>query len=144
MFPESPAPAPVVMSNANTPANAPSPLPPPRTSTPVPKPNGAESSSRAASLHPEPGLTMPAVAPPHGAPTRQYLNSKVTVALLEGMKQVAKEQYVLHLNFRNRKEYNLFGGLSMYEGIADLCRPRDPLRMLGEYLLQRSRETETS
>lgn len=37
---------------------------------------------------------MPAEAPPHGAPTRQYLNAKVTGVLLEGMKQLAKDQYV--------------------------------------------------
>jgi len=37
---------------------------------------------------------MPKEAPPHGAPTRQYLNSKVTGVLLEGVKQLAKEQYV--------------------------------------------------
>jgi COMPASS component SDC1 len=35
---------------------------------------------------------MPSHAPPHGAPTRQYLNGKVTGVLLEGMKQLAKEQ----------------------------------------------------
>jgi COMPASS component SDC1 len=35
---------------------------------------------------------MPADAPPHGAPTRQYLNSKVTGVLLDGMKQLAKDQ----------------------------------------------------
>lgn len=55
---------------------------------------------------------MPEKAPSHGAPTRQYLNSKVTGALLEGMKVLAKEQ------------------------------PEDPLRVLGEYLLARSRELE--
>ncbi|KAI1631004.1 hypothetical protein F4809DRAFT_204529 [Biscogniauxia mediterranea] len=71
------------------------------------------SSSRAASQHPDPGFTMPAEAPPHGAPVRQYLNSKVTGTLLEGMKVLAKEQ------------------------------PKDPLRVLGEYLLQRSKELET-
>lgn len=37
---------------------------------------------------------MPAHAPPHGAPARQYLNAKVTATLLEGMKQLAKEQCV--------------------------------------------------
>lgn len=41
---------------------------------------------------PAPGLTMPAQASPHGAPVRQYLNSKVTPTLLEGMKTIAKEQ----------------------------------------------------
>ena len=35
---------------------------------------------------------MPKEAPPHGAPARQFLNTKVTGVLLEGMKQLAKEQ----------------------------------------------------
>ena len=38
---------------------------------------------------------MPAEAPPHGAPVRQYINSKITGVLLEGMKIVAREQYVV-------------------------------------------------
>lgn len=66
--------------------------------------------SRAQSVLPE--VQMPAMAPPHGAPTRQYLNSKVTGALLEGMKVLAKEQ------------------------------PQDPLRVLGEFLLAKSKEYE--
>lgn len=48
--------------------------------------------SRAASVHPESGPKMPEKAPAHGAPARQYLNTKVTGALLEGMKILAKEQ----------------------------------------------------
>ncbi|KAL2160921.1 hypothetical protein VTH06DRAFT_8633 [Thermothelomyces fergusii] len=78
-----------------------------------------QSTSRAASQHPDPGttggaagFTMPAEAAAHGAPVRQYINSKITGVLLEGMKIVAREQ------------------------------PKDPLRVLGEYLLQRSRELE--
>jgi hypothetical protein len=35
---------------------------------------------------------MPSEAAPHGDATRQYLNTKVTGALLEGMKQLAKNQ----------------------------------------------------
>ncbi len=72
-------------------ANAPSPLPV-RTGTPLRNVNGNETSSRATSQHPDPSPALPTEAPPHGAPTRQYLNSKVTGALLEGMKQLAKEQ----------------------------------------------------
>jgi len=106
-LPASPAPLPSTSSN-----NAPSPLPQ-RTGTPV-RANGNDTSSRAVSQHPDTASTMPAEAPPHGAPTRQYLNSKVTVVLLDGMKQLAKEQ------------------------------PKDPLRVLGEYLLQRSKELEGS
>ncbi|UNI14626.1 COMPASS (complex proteins associated with Set1p) component [Purpureocillium takamizusanense] len=68
--------------------------------------------SRAPSVHPEAGVTMPSEAAPHGDPTRRYFNSKVTGVLLEGMKQLAKDQ------------------------------PPDPLRVLGEYLIQRSKELE--
>ena len=53
-----------------------------------------ESSSRAASVHPESSFTIPSEAPLNGAPVRQYINSKVTGPLLEGMKMIAKEQYV--------------------------------------------------
>ncbi|KAI5466270.1 hypothetical protein BGZ63DRAFT_420772 [Mariannaea sp. PMI_226] len=91
-------------SSPTAPAHAPSPLPG-RTGTPA-------QGSRAASAHPDPGFSMPAEAPPHGDSTRRYLNMKVTGVLLEGMKQLAKEQ------------------------------PSDPLRVLGEYLIQRSKEFE--
>ncbi|KAK6206586.1 COMPASS (complex proteins associated with Set1p) component [Pestalotiopsis sp. IQ-011] len=92
---------------------------PTRTGTPARATNGvqeqqASSTSRAASAHPDPGFTMQSEAPLHGAPVRQYLNTKVTGAVLEGMKIVAKEQ------------------------------PKDPLRVLGEFLLQRSKELESS
>ncbi|KAI1470203.1 uncharacterized protein F4812DRAFT_421866 [Daldinia caldariorum] len=114
--------------NNNNNNNAPSPSPaaaasaPARTGTPLrttnANANGNQpqdtSSSRAASQHPDPGFTMPSEAPPHGAPVRQYLNSKVTGPLLDGMKMIAKEQ------------------------------PKDPLRALGEYLLQRSKELEST
>ncbi|KAK3175819.1 COMPASS (complex proteins associated with Set1p) component [Lecanicillium sp. MT-2017a] len=66
--------------------------------------------SRAASAHPDPGFSMPSEAPPHGDSTRRYLNTKVTGVLLEGMKMLAKDQ------------------------------PDEPLRVLGEYLIQRSKE----
>ncbi|KZF25877.1 hypothetical protein L228DRAFT_242257 [Xylona heveae TC161] len=59
------------------------------------------------------GTELPAQAASHGAPARKYLNEKVTGVLMEGMKMIAKEQ------------------------------PNDPLRVLGEYLLQRSRELES-
>ncbi|KAI1096135.1 Dpy-30-domain-containing protein [Rostrohypoxylon terebratum] len=104
-----------------TPTNAPSPAA--RTGTPLRTvANGQEgnaanantSNSRAASQHPDTGFTMPSEAPPHGAPVRQYLNTKVTGPLLDGMKLLAKN------------------------------KPQDPLRVLGEYLIQRSKELETS
>ncbi|KAM0338528.1 hypothetical protein ACHAPU_011288 [Fusarium lateritium] len=83
----------VVMSDApvDQPASSPAPAPyapspaPPRTGTPA-------HGSRAASAHPDTGLNIPAEAPPHGDSTRRYLNSKVTGALLEGMKQLAKDK----------------------------------------------------
>ncbi|KAI4280984.1 MAG: hypothetical protein L6R38_004013 [Xanthoria sp. 2 TBL-2021] len=55
---------------------------------------------------------LPAKAAIHGAPARRYLNEKVTGVLLEGMKRLAVEQ------------------------------PEDPLKVLGEFLLQRSRDIE--
>lgn len=66
--------------------HAPSPAPP-RTGTPA-------QGSRAASVHPDPIVGMPAEAAPHGDPTRRYLNTKVTGVLLEGMKQLAKDKCV--------------------------------------------------
>ncbi|KAL8862853.1 MAG: hypothetical protein Q9178_000795 [Gyalolechia marmorata] len=55
---------------------------------------------------------LPAKAAIHGAPARRYLNEKVTGVLLEGMKRLAVEQ------------------------------PEDPLKVLGEFLLQRSKDIE--
>lgn len=57
---------------------------------------------------------MPKEAPPNGAPTRRYLNENVTGVLLEGMKMIVKE------------------------------RPSNPLKVLGEYLIQRSKEINHS
>ncbi|KAK1758260.1 hypothetical protein QBC47DRAFT_374112 [Echria macrotheca] len=144
----------ITMTDATTTTNPPPPTIPPLSTTtttqppnsplptrvstpPVPARNPAtatansesdRSGSRAASAHPDPGsgskegskegpkenFTMPTEAPLHGAPLRQYMNTKVTGVLLEGMKMLAMEQ------------------------------PKDPLRVLGEYLLARSKETETS
>jgi COMPASS component SDC1 len=82
----------VLQSPAQAPApSAVSPAPP-RIGTPVRKENGTDVSSRAASQHPDPASAMPTEAPPHGGPTRQYLNSKITPVLLDGMKMLAKEQ----------------------------------------------------
>ncbi|OJJ55168.1 hypothetical protein ASPSYDRAFT_117478, partial [Aspergillus sydowii CBS 593.65] len=49
---------------------------------------------------------------PGGAPARVYMNEKIVPYLLEGMKNVTKEQ------------------------------PSNPLRVLGEYLIQKSNEVE--
>lgn len=74
---------------------------PNRTSTPTGSKEGVparleNSSSRAASAAPADRtadrVTMPTEPAAHGAPTRQYLNSKVTYHVMEGMKIVAKEQ----------------------------------------------------
>lgn len=69
--------------------------PAPAASAPSPAPARAATSaqgSRAASLHPDSAPTFPAEAVPHGDPTRQYLNTKVTGVLLEGMKKLAKDR----------------------------------------------------
>ncbi|KAJ6446178.1 Dpy-30 motif protein [Purpureocillium lavendulum] len=105
-------------TNSGTPAPQTQPGAPAETQTPQKDtvmsdaPIDQAAGSRAASVHPEAGVTMPSEAAPHGDPTRRYLNTKVTGVLLEGMKQLAKDQ------------------------------PPDPLRVLGEYLLQRSKELE--
>ncbi|KAJ8059230.1 hypothetical protein OCU04_012199 [Sclerotinia nivalis] len=101
-------------ATANLNRDAASPVPvPARTSTPVPKVNGnAENSSRATSQHPDAGPSLPTEASVHGAPARVYLNQTVTGSLLEGMKLLAKDQ------------------------------PKDPLRVLGEFLLSKSKELE--
>ena len=91
MFLQSPAIAPGTSNNAASPMPA-------RTGTPS-RPNGNDMTSRATSQHPDPAPTIPKEAPPHGAPVRQYLNGKVTGVLLDGMKLLAKEQYVLILVF---------------------------------------------
>ncbi|KAL3424823.1 compass complex subunit [Phlyctema vagabunda] len=68
-------------------------------------PNGNDARLQGTTVYPE------AIAVGTG-PTREYLNAKVVQHLLDGMKQLAREQ------------------------------PNDPLRVLGEFLLQRSREFE--
>ncbi|KAL7792973.1 hypothetical protein V8C37DRAFT_379715 [Trichoderma ceciliae] len=98
---------------ADVPIDQASPAPAAFAPSPAPGRTGTPAhGSRAASAHPDPGFTMPSEAPVHGDSTRRYLNTKVIGALLEGMKLLAKE------------------------------KPEDPLRVLGEYLMQRSRELE--
>lgn len=48
---------------------------------------------------------MPTKAAPHGAPARRYLNEKVTGVLLEGMKRLAAEQYVVVYDVVCRNRY---------------------------------------
>lgn len=68
-------------NGASSPAAAATPA---RTSTPTP---------RAPSAVPTPAAaTMPAEAAENGAPTRVYLNTKVTSHVLDGMKMLAKEK----------------------------------------------------
>ncbi|EKJ77097.1 hypothetical protein NXS19_012099 [Fusarium pseudograminearum] len=103
----------VVMSDAPADQPASSPAPVAHAPSPAPARTGTPAQgSRAASAHPDAGLTIPAEAIPHGDSARRYLNTKVTGVLLEGMKQLAKDQ------------------------------PSDPLRVLGEYLIQKSKELE--
>ncbi|OIW35637.1 hypothetical protein CONLIGDRAFT_676546 [Coniochaeta ligniaria NRRL 30616] len=107
-----PFPPPQPTSEA-TPAQSPAPA---KTGTPLRNEvqgsgSGGGTGSRAQSAHPDQSL-MPSQAALHGAPVRQYLNSRVTGPLLEGMKKIGKEQ------------------------------PSDPLRVLGEFLIQKSKELE--
>ena len=76
---------------------------------------------------------MPTKAASHGAPARRYLNEKVTGVLLEGMKRLASEQWVLSVQFGKGER------LTMIQ-----YRPEKPLQVLGEFLLQRSAEIEKS
>ncbi|TLD05943.1 uncharacterized protein PgNI_08994 [Pyricularia grisea] len=117
--PQQPATAAAATQPAATTASpAPASPAPGRTGTPmrnlVGGGGGGDTGSRAGSLHPEPSFNMPTEAATHGAPARVYLNTKVTGVLLEGMKIIAKDQ------------------------------PNDPLRVLGEFLLQRSKEIEST
>ncbi|KAJ6781691.1 hypothetical protein PWT90_07480 [Aphanocladium album] len=103
----------IVMTDAA--ADQPSPAPANAAASPAPARTGTPAqASRAPSVHPDPGFSIPSEAAAHGDSSRRYLNTKVTGALLEGMKMLAKEQ------------------------------PDDPLRVLGEYLIQKSREIEGS
>ncbi|KAF5966702.1 histone-lysine n-methyltransferase [Fusarium coicis] len=103
----------VAMSDAPVDHSASSPAPATHAPSPIPARTGTPAQgSRAASAHPDSGLSLPAEAAPHGDPTRRYLNTKVTGVLLEGVKQLAKD------------------------------KPSDPLRVLGEYLIQKSKELE--
>ncbi|CCU76209.1 hypothetical protein BGHDH14_bgh01183 [Blumeria hordei DH14] len=70
----------------------------------------ADTNVRASSQHSDVVSTMPKEAPSHGAPTRRFLNENVTGVLLDGLKMIAKD------------------------------RPSNPLRSLGEYLIERSKE----
>ncbi|OTB08752.1 hypothetical protein M426DRAFT_316771 [Hypoxylon sp. CI-4A] len=101
---------------ATTSASAPATAATGRTGTPLrttaaaangDKDKDTATSSRATSQHPD---TMPAEAPAHGDPVRQYFNSQVTGPLLEGMKILARNQ------------------------------PKNPLLFLGEYLIGRHKE----
>ncbi|KAI9770319.1 MAG: hypothetical protein M1840_003478 [Geoglossum simile] len=108
-------PLPVTQPSASAPsAMVPAQLTPQpvRTSTPTRAINGHDPVSRPSSTAPDVNPAILHTAIPHGAPARRYLNEKVTGVLLEGMKNLARDQ------------------------------PKDPLRVLGEYLLQRSRELE--
>ncbi|KAF6819043.1 compass complex subunit [Colletotrichum plurivorum] len=121
-MPPAPA-ADVSMADASDPASSPAPAPPqaaaaipsaptPRTGTPSRNANNGDAGgSRAGSVHPDPsGLGLPTQATNHGDSARMYINANVTAALLEGMKIIGKDQ------------------------------PPNPLQVLGEFLLHKSRE----
>lgn len=95
-------------------------------------------------------VAMPTVAAAHGTPTRQYLNSSVTYHLLEGMKFIAQEQYVTmqtHAHTHTRayisrvKDFDQTREILTEYGFSH-NRPANPLRVLGEFLLERSKEYE--
>ncbi|KAK1963333.1 dpy-30 domain-containing protein [Colletotrichum sublineola] len=110
----------VAMTDAVEPSSSPAPNPQAapsapspasgRTGTPSRNLNG-EASSRAGSVHPDAHPTnIPNQAVEHGDPARMYLNNNVTAVLLEGMKIIGKNQ------------------------------PKNPLKVLGEFLLEESRK----
>lgn len=66
----------------------------PNGSAPTPAPGPPAAASRAPSAAPTPSA-MPVEAAEHGAPTRVYMNTKVTYHLLAGMKELAKQKLVL-------------------------------------------------
>lgn len=92
---------PTTTTTTTTASSSTNPPTPNRTSTPTGTKEGVparleNNSSRAASAAPADRtadrVTMPTEPAAHGAPTRQYLNSKVTYHVMEGMKIIAKEQ----------------------------------------------------
>ena len=83
---------------------------------------------------------MPSKAASHGAPARRYLNEKVTGVLLEGMKRLAADRYVVCVFLDEMRSLGFLGVICLYGSVT--ARPEDPLRVLGEFLLQRSREVE--
>lgn len=90
-------------------------------------------------------VAMPTMAATHGAPTRQYLNSKVTAHVVEAMKIVAKEQYVSYIFTRDDTSRHVGWTFRNTDNVWFRSwnnRPADPLRVLGEFLLQRSKEFE--
>ncbi|KZL85131.1 dpy-30 domain-containing protein [Colletotrichum incanum] len=110
----------IAMTDAVEPSSSPAPIPqaapsapspaPGRTGTPSRNLNG-EASSRAGSAHPDVHPTnLPNQAVEHGDPARMYINSHVSAVLLEGMKIIGKN------------------------------KPKNPLKVLGEFLLEESRK----
>ncbi|KAB8205522.1 Dpy-30 motif [Aspergillus parasiticus SU-1] len=98
-------------------ADAPSPIPPPNTKdTPSAEKQSImanDSTPNTAAANTPTGEPTPTTQlRPGGAPARVYMNEKIVPYLLEGMKHVTKEQ------------------------------PQNPLRVLGEFLIQKSNEVE--
>ncbi|RDW83759.1 DPY30/SDC1 family protein [Aspergillus mulundensis] len=117
--PPDPAPAPHPPPSAGHPRSlfrtpTPNPNPNPSISTPTPmaNENAQMSSSGAGAAHTPTADSVASTVRPGGAPARVYMNEKIVPYLLEGMKTVTKEQ------------------------------PANPLRVLGEFLIQKSNEVE--
>ena len=72
-----------------------------RTATPTRQVNGTTTTTAtpAAAAVEAVAPPMPSKAASHGAPARRYLNEKVTGVLLEGMKRLAADQYVLCISY---------------------------------------------
>ncbi|KAE8149051.1 hypothetical protein BDV25DRAFT_157015, partial [Aspergillus avenaceus] len=102
------------MTDTNSPVPFPNTIPNP-ISNPIPNTNTnspAMPESTTTSAAATPHTTTDPGMRPGGAPARVYMNEKIVPYLLEGMKSVTKEQ------------------------------PANPLRALGEFLIQKSIEVE--
>ncbi|KAJ5698321.1 hypothetical protein N7462_000326, partial [Penicillium macrosclerotiorum] len=106
---------PSASSAAEPPALAAPPAPPPVDSAAsLPKPSTTMADANGGTNTPMADLSSASATQvrPGGAPARVYLNDKIVPYLLEGMKSVARDQ------------------------------PANPLRVLGEFLIQKSNEME--
>lgn len=101
----------------------------------------ARSSPRPAGVLPAGAIPFPTAPTPHGAPTRVYLNQKITPHLLDGMKWLALNEYVGE-SCHCPAGCLLLAALVYAVADAWCCRPDKPLKWLSEFLAQRSQEVE--